>query len=152
MSIFGFEENSIFNGDGLNDNDLQISDELFESLLIDEASSFTDEQKREFIESDLASILVTEGRMRKNTLVRIGQNDDLERRTSLVSLMLAKEANDPLYKKYREHRVKEKNALAQINKKYLSKSRLIAKKSQKDYIKNRMPKTFTKISDFGVNR
>ena len=143
-----YDNNSLFGGQ-IDDSELKVTDSLFEAFLIEECSKFTDEQRKAFVESDLAEVLVQEGKMRRNTIVRIGQNDDLERRKVLSAIDMAKKLNDPLYAKYKKKRMEEKEALAKIVKKYESKAERIAKISQKDYIKNRMPKSFGKITDFG---
>lgn len=147
--IYSYNNSSLFDNDGFDDADLEVSDSFFEALLIEESSKFTDEQRKEFVNSDLSEVLINEGRMRRNTIVRIGQNDDLERRKILAVIDLAKKNNDPLYTKYFKKRKEEKEALASLVKKYSFKAEKIAKASQKDYIKNRMPKSFGKLSDFG---
>lgn len=144
-----YENSSSLFGGRMDDDDIQVSDSLFEAFLIDECSKFTDEQRQAFVESELAETLVQEGRMRRNTIVRIGQNDDLKRREVLASLDMAKETNDPEYAKYKKHRMEMKKSLAKIVKKFQFKAARVAKASQKDYIKNRMPKSFGKITDFG---
>lgn len=116
---------------------------LFEQYLIEECTHrLTEEEKNAFLESELAEELVQEGKMRKNTIVFLSGRDDLSRRTKLAALQMAKDRKDPLFEKLRVNRTKERKILSQIMRKYGNKSTKVAKKSQKDWIKNRMPANF----------
>lgn len=120
-------------------------DRLFEQMLIEECSHFTDEQLEAFLESDLCEELVTEGKMRKNTIVFLSGKDDLSRRAKLSAMAIARQKNDPLFEKLRLNRVRERELLYDIMRKYGNQGFRIAKKSQKDWIKNRMPPNFGKF-------
>ena len=137
------------NTESYNDEDIQLSpsaqDALFEQFLIDECSHFTDEEREAFLESELAEQLVQEGKMRRNTIVFLSGKDDLSRRTKLSALQMAKDKKDPLFEKLRINRTKERAILSKIMQKYGNKGAKIAKKSQKDWIKNRMPANFGKF-------
>lgn len=146
---------SVMHGFGItesyaDDDDIRLSPEgeaaLFEQFLIDEYThDLTPEQQEWFLESELAETLVTEGKMRRNTIVFLSGKDDLSRRTKMSALQLAKDKKDPLFEKLRVNRVKERNLLSQIMKKYGNKGTKIAKKSQKNWIKNKMPANFGKF-------
>lgn len=120
-------------------------DALFEQFIIEEVSTFTDREREEFLESELCDALVEAGRMRRNTIVFLSGKDDLARRTKMASLTLAKQRNDPLISKIKALRIKERKYISQIMKKYGGKGNRIAKKSQKDWIRNRMPQNFGKF-------
>jgi hypothetical protein len=122
--------------------DEETSNALQEQFLIDEISQFTDEEREEFLESELCESLLEAGKMRRNTIVFLSGKDDMARRTKMSVLALAKQRKDPLFEKLRINRVKERKILSQLMKKYGNKGKKIAKKSQKDWIRNRMPKNF----------
>lgn len=73
--------------------------------------------------------------MSKKTFVRLNKNDDFTRRAHLASLILARNAKDPLFNKLALNRVKERQLRAAIFKKYETKARNVAKKSQIQHIK-----------------
>ena len=120
-------------------------DALFEQMLIEECSHFSDEQMKMFLESDLCQQLITEGKMRKNTIVILSKKDDQARRRKMVAMQMAKDAKDPLWDKLKKNRVIERQLLGKIMKKYGTKAERTAKVQQKDWIKNRMPANFGKF-------
>lgn len=109
--------------------------ELVEMYLADDISRMDDEQRKEFCESAEAEALVEANVLRKPTLIRLGKQDDFTRRKKLAAFQLAKENNDPLWDKLCKNRVKEKQLIAAIVKKYDMKAVKVAKASQKEYIK-----------------
>ena len=94
-----------------------------------------EEAVKNFTESAEVQALVEARRMSKKTFVRIGVNDDLRRREHLAAIIIAKEKHDPLFHQLALNRVKERKLRNAIFKKYGSKARLVAKKSQKAHIK-----------------
>ena len=142
MNNFGLSESYEAYDEAELDLDQETSDALFEQFLIDAVSQMTDEEREEFLESELCESLLEAGKMRKNTIVFLSGKDDIARRTKMSALTLAKQHKDPLFEKLRVNRVKERQILSQIMKKYGNKGKKIAKKSQKDWIRNRMPKNF----------
>ena len=129
--------------------DIEISENcenaIFEQMLIEECSHFTDEQLSMFLESDLCQELVTEGKMRKNTIVLLSKKDDMNRRNMIIAIQMAKDAGDPLYDKLKKTHTIERNLEAKIMQKYGRKAQKTAKVQQKDWIKNRMPANFGKF-------
>lgn len=123
---------------------------VFEQLLIDECSQMTTDQRTAFLESDLCAQLVTEGKMRKNTIVMLSKKDDMSRRTKMLAMNAAKEADDPLWKKLKKNREIERELLIKIMRKYGRTALKTAKNDQKDWIKNRMPANFGQFG--GANR
>ena len=116
-----------------------------EQLLVEECTHFTDEQLSSFLESDLCKQLVTEGKMRKNTIVILSKDADFERRLKLICFNLAKEDNDSDWNKLKKNRVIERQLISRIVKKYRSRAMKLTKVQQKDWIKNRMPANFGKF-------
>ena len=94
-----------------------------------------EEAQKAFTESSEVQALVEARKMSKKTFVRLNKNDDFTRRAHLASLILARNAKDPLFNKLALNRVKERELRATIFKKYETKARTIAKKSQVQHIK-----------------
>lgn len=94
-----------------------------------------EEAQKSFTESAEVQALVEARKMSKKTFVRLNKNDDFTRRAHLASLILARNAKDPLFNKLALNRVKERQLRAAIFKKYESKAKLVAKKSQTQHIK-----------------
>ena len=94
-----------------------------------------EDAQKAFVESADVQALVEARKMSKKTFVRLNKNDDLTRRAHLASLILARNAKDPLFNKLALNRVKERQLRNMIFKKYEAKARLVAKKSQVNHIK-----------------
>ena len=147
MSVFN---NTFYNESSMDDDDYGYLSEaseaaLNEQFLIEECSRFTEAELQEFLESDLCEQLVTEGKMRKNTIVWLSGRADLDRRTKMTALQMAKDNNDPLWEKLKKNRIKERQLISKIMQKYSRKAHKTAKSSQKDWIRNRMPANFGKF-------
>lgn len=95
-----------------------------------------EEAQKSFVESAEVQALVEARKMSKKTFVRLNKNDDFTRRAHLASLILARNAGDPLFKKLALNRVNERKLRSMIFKKYEAKARSVAKKSQAQHIKN----------------
>ena len=94
-----------------------------------------EDAQKAFVESAEVQALVEARKMSKKTFVRLGKNDDLTRRAHLASLIIARNNNDPLFKKLALNRVNERKLRNAIFKKYENKAKLVAKKSQAQHIK-----------------
>lgn len=115
--------------------------EVEKNMLVAATESVTffeggEEAQKTFIESAEVQALVEARKMSKKTFVRLNKNDDFTRRAHLASLILARNAGDPLFKKLALNRVNERKLRGMIFKKYENKARIIAKKSQTQHIKN----------------
>jgi len=95
-----------------------------------------EEVQKSFTESAEVQAMVEAQKMSKKTFVRIGKNDDLTRREHLAALILCRNAKDPLFKQLALNRVKERKLRLAIFTKYGTKAKTIAKRSQKEHIKN----------------
>ena len=94
-----------------------------------------DVAQKNFIESAEVQALVEARKMSKRTFVRLNKNDDFTRRCHLASLILARNNNDPLFHQLAANRVKERKLRNMIFKKYESKSKMVARRSQNKHIK-----------------
>lgn len=91
---------------------------------------------RNFTESAEVQALVESRKIPKKTYVRLNKNDDLQRRSNLACLVLAKNHKDPLWIKLAQNRIKERKLRNAIYKKYQNKANVVARKSQIQHIKN----------------
>ena len=84
--------------------------------------SFDNDQLTAFLESDLCKQLVTEGKLRKNSIVILGKDGDLSKRKKLICLSLAKQAKDSDWTALKKNRIKERHLIGKIVKKYGAKA------------------------------
>lgn len=96
-----------------------------------------DDVIQEFAMSEEAEQLVTEGKISRKTIMRLNKNDDLARRHKIAAYQIAKEKNDPLWQKLVKNRIKERELIDAIMKKYGAKGEMVAKKSQRAFISNK---------------
>jgi hypothetical protein len=115
---------------------------FIESCIMDEVSHLSDEKIQEFCNSEEAEALVEAGVMRKKSLVRLSKKDDFSRRRTMAAFAIAKEKHDPLWDKLVKNRVKERELIGAIVKKYGGKADRVAKAGQKEYLKQKMPLSF----------
>jgi hypothetical protein len=110
-------------------------DALVEMYFIDDISRMSSKQIKEFCESEQAKALQEKAVLTKPTMMRLSKQDDETRRIKLACYQLAKEANDPLWNKFKLLTAKRKEIIAKIMKKYGNKGGKQAVKAQKAYIK-----------------
>lgn len=94
-----------------------------------------EDAQKTFAESAEVQALVEARKMSKKTFVRLNKNDDFTRRAHLASLILARNAGDPLFTKLALNRKNERKLRNMIFKKYETKSKAVARKSQAQHIK-----------------
>lgn len=144
--IFG-ESTSMFGG-SIIDQEFSNPDAIIEAFIVDEVSQLPDEKIQEFCQpGGVGEQLVQEGRLKNKTFVRLSKKDDLTRRTKMGALLLAKEKNDPLYKKLVINRAKKKELVAKIMQKYGHKGEKVARQAQSAYMHGKsavLPKSFMK--------
>ena len=110
-------------------------DAIIEMLILDEVAHMDPALKKEFFEEGVAEQLVSEGKLRNGkSVMRLSKNDDLTRRTKIFAIQAAKENNDPNYEKLRINRVKERDLIGKIVKRWGHAGEKMAKKSQKEYL------------------
>lgn len=141
----------------LNDIDDEILTEDFdmdafaETCLYMELASLPYEDRKAIVESEEAAILEAKGLIGRKTLIRLNKNDDVARRTSAAAYQMAKDNNDPLWKKLMFHMGKKNEYKDKILKKYNAKAERVAKKSQKEFMKNPASKLL-KVADLKETR
>lgn len=114
-------------------------DELLEAYIAYELSQLTPEQFKTFTESEECQAMLEKRLVGRNTLVRLSKNDDLTRRTKMAAFQIAKEKNDPLWEKLVKNRIKERQLIGQIVKKYGTKGQRAAKVGQRQYLTGKIP-------------
>lgn len=121
------------------ENDMELDDiiaeAVFEDCFMEDVMTLPQAIKEEYLDSSEAAILEAKRLINGKTRIRMNKLDDLERRTVLGSIQLAKKKNDPLFSKFTLYRAKEKLMKKKMVQKYGSRSQRIAKISQKKYLK-----------------
>ena len=91
----------------------------------------------EFVNSPEYQVVLNEsiiaGVAKNNTIIKLNQRDDMKRRARLASIILAKNANDPLFKKLALNRVKERALRKAIFLKYGKRAYKVALVSKKKH-------------------
>ena len=113
----------------------QIDALIFEDCFMEDVQCLPEDVRNEYLESAEVAHLEAARLINGKTRIRMSRSDDLQRRTTLGALMLAKAKKDPLFKKFTFFRAKEKLAKKTIVRKYSNKAAKIAKTSQRNYLK-----------------
>lgn len=118
------------------DESLKHPNELMESFIIEELTYCPPSLLREFVEpGGVADQLVTEGKLRsKNTIVKMSKQGDLDKRIVMTAMQLAKDNNDPNWRKLVKGQQIKNKAKAAILKRWSTKATPLAKKSQKEFL------------------
>lgn len=103
-----------------------------------------DDVINEFAHSEICEALITEGKINRKTIMKLNKNDDLSRRKKIAAYQLAKEHNDPLWRKLVANRIKERELINAIMAKYGSRGEQVAKKSQRAFLSNNGPSASVK--------
>lgn len=111
------------------------SDKLMGLFIVDDVLRGTQNDIKNFCESEEAKILMEKQVLNKPTLHRLSKQDDLKRRVKLISYQLAKDAKDPLWDKLVKYQKLKKEYAQKILNKYGKKAERAAKIAQKNYIK-----------------
>lgn len=111
------------------------SSEVLEMLLVDDVLHMPSADIKNFCESEEAKVLQEKAVLRKPTLMRLSKADDERRRVKLMAYKLAKEANDPEWRKLKKYTALRKQSIGKIMQKYGNKAEKLAKIAQKNYIK-----------------
>lgn len=115
--------------------------ELLESAIVEHVSMMSDDERKAYLNSDEFHQLEEAGIVGRRSVVRMTKYDDLTRRIHLAALQKAKEVGDADWEALRKNRIKERQLLDRIYKKYANKVKRDAIKSQKRLVKL-SPKAF----------
>lgn len=115
-------------------NEIEDQDALLEALLVDCISRLPEDARKAYLESEEFQGLYEAGVTKHRTLVRLSRADDLERRTHLAAVQMAREKGDADWEALRKNRVQERKLLNKIYAKYGLKVKQDAIKAQKRLI------------------
>ena len=124
-------------------------DKLVEAFLIDDLThNYGEDTIKEFCAPDGCGEALVEAKvLGKRTIVRLSKTDDLDSRSTIAAMQMAREKNDPLWTQLVKIQAKRKELIAKIKDKYHSKAQKAAVVGQKEYIKTmrKVPKSFMQM-------
>jgi hypothetical protein len=144
MSLYGHKQLVQESEDDMQNVDLKPFVEL---MVYDDISRGSDDQRKAFCESTQAQVLMEKQVLNKGTLMRLSKEDDAKRRIKLIVYQMAKEKNDPDWKKMTLYRKLWKKFRGKLMRKYANKAKRIAVQSQREYIQaaRKMPNAPAKV-------
>ena len=122
-----------------------------EACLFQELMQLPYETRVAIAESEEAAVLEAKGMIGRKTIIRLKKDDDITRRTTTAAYQMAKDSNDPLWRKLLFHMEKKNEFKQKIIKKYSQKASRVAKTSQRDYLKSPSSKLLN-IKDLAKTR
>ena len=141
-SLEGLDESvDMIDDEEMGNSSIANMNELLESAIVEHVSMMNDQERKAYLNSDEFHQLEESGVVGRRSVVRMTKYDDLTRRTHLAALQKAKEMGDADWEALRKNRIKERQLLDRIYKKYANKVKRDAIKSQKRLIKL-SPKAF----------
>ena len=111
---------------------------LIEAFLIDDLThNYGEDAIHEFCAPGGIADALLEAKVlsNKRTAIRLDKTADAKRRTVIAAIMMAKSANDPLYRKLVKYQLLRKQTRQKIVDKYGAKATKAAIKGQKAYVK-----------------
>ena len=121
--------------DTLTNDSIEDMSALVENFIYDTVSSFSEEKRNEFLNSEECEALQEAGLLGKKTIVRMTKVDDLGRRIKLAVIQKAKEDQDPNYLQYKKAVAKKKFFMSKMNDKYAMRVKNDAVKGQRALLK-----------------
>ena len=141
-SLEGLDESvDMIDDEEMGNSSIANMNELLESAIVEHVSMMNDQERKAYLNSDEFHQLEEAVVVGRRSVVRMTKYDDLTRRTHLAALQKAKEMGDADWEALRKNRIKERQLLDRIYKKYANKVKRDAIKSQKRLIKL-SPKAF----------
>lgn len=126
------QESSDLNDDG---SGIVDTDSLLETYLVDLMDRMSDEQLKAYAESQEFQDLLEAGVAGRRSITRLNKQDDLTRRVNLASIQKAREMGDANWEALRKNRIRERELLDKIYKRWGNQVRRDAIASQKRLIK-----------------
>ena len=108
---------------------------FLEALIVDRVASMNEAERNEYLNSDEFKYLEEAGVVGRKAVVRMSKQADLDRRVMLAAMQMAREKGDNDFELLRKNRIKERQLLDRIYKKYNNMVRRDAKKAQQKLIK-----------------
>ena len=108
---------------------------FLEALIVDRVASMSEAERNEYMNTDEFKYLEEAGVVGRKAIVRMSKQADLDRRIMLGAMQMAREKGDNDFELLRKNRIKERQLLDRIYKKYNNMVRRDAKKAQQKLIK-----------------
>jgi hypothetical protein len=108
---------------------------FLEALIVDRVASMNEAERNEYMNSEEFKYLEEAGVVGRKAIVRMSKQADLDRRVMLAAMQMAREKGDNDFELLRKNRIKERQLLDRIYKKYNNMVRRDAKKAQQKLIK-----------------
>ena len=108
---------------------------FLEALIVDRVASMNEAERNEYMNTDEFKYLEEAGVVGRKAIVRMSKQADLDRRVMLAAMQMAREKGDNDFELLRKNRIKERQLLDRIYKKYNNMVRRDAKKAQQKLIK-----------------
>ena len=108
---------------------------FLEALIVDRVASMSEAERNEYMNTDEFKYLEEAGVVGRKAIVRMSKQADLDRRVMLAAMQMAREKGDNDFELLRKNRIKERQLLDRIYKKYNNMVRRDAKKAQQKLIK-----------------
>jgi hypothetical protein len=108
---------------------------FLEALVVDRVASMNEAERNEYMNSEEFKYLEEAGVVGRKAIVRMSKQADLDRRVMLAAMQMAREKGDNDFELLRKNRIKERQLLDRIYKKYNNMVRRDAKKAQQKLIK-----------------
>lgn len=135
-SIFG-------SGDIKLESALKNPNQFREAVLFEALNSLSTEKRKEFIKSNEAKTMLSEGFITKDMLDRLADESDNGLLKTTVCHM-AKENGDPAWDELVRHRIEERRIMNDLIAKYSADAKPIADNANKDFIESCIPEYFRK--------
>ena len=114
-------------------------DELLEMFAYDDILHMGDEAKHNLLETaegkETRDLLCEKGLINKTAIVKLTKTSDMDRREIISAYQLARDSNDPLWKKFLKGQQMKMDAREGILRKYHSKAAIMARTGQRAYLK-----------------
>ena len=108
---------------------------MMEAIIVQEAEKMSDEQRKDYLNSQEFNSLVEAGVVGKKAVMRLSREADMDRRIHLLCLQMGKEAGDADWEALRKNRIKERQLLNKLYNKYSNRVKRQAQMSQKRLVK-----------------
>ena len=114
-----------------------------EAVLFEALNSLSASKRKEFVKSNEARTMLTEGLITKDMLDRLADESDNGVLKTTVCHM-AKENGDPAWDELVRHRIEERRIMNDLIAKYSEKAKPIADNADKDFVESCIPEYFRK--------
>ena len=104
--------------EGVDEGEPLDMESLIETFVVDAVARMDDDTRKSFMESDSFKQMCEAGLLEARSIMRLNQEDDFTRRVKVAAIAKAHANNDALELALRKNRVKEKQLLDKIYKKY----------------------------------